>query len=70
MILHLSQAITRSVQNGMHKQACLYLVHFNMETDFGPTLWHNVLLASVYERKLSTCFSGLALYLTPGYQSC
>jgi hypothetical protein len=53
-----------------HKQACPYLVHFGMEIDFGPTLWHKVLLTSVHERKLCTCFSGLALYLIPGYQSC
>jgi hypothetical protein len=70
MILHLSQAIRRSVQNGMHKQACPYLVHFSMEIDFGPTLRHKMLLASVYERKLSIRFSGLALYLIAGYQSC
>jgi hypothetical protein len=54
----------------MHKQACPYLVHFSMEIAFGPTLRHKVLLASVYDRKLSTRFSGLALYLIPGYQSC
>jgi hypothetical protein len=69
MIVYLSQTIKRSVQNGMHKHACPYSMEFSMEKNFGPTLQHKVLLAAVYERKLSTYFSGLALYLISGYQS-
>ena len=56
MVLHLHQAITRSVQNGLHKQACPYSVNFSMQIHFGPTLQHKVLLASVYERKLKYSF--------------
>jgi hypothetical protein len=59
---YLSQAITRSVQNVMHEHACPYLADFSMEKNFGPTLQHKVLLAAVYDRKLSTYFTGLALY--------
>lgn len=56
VVLNLSQTITRSVLNGMHEQACSYEVDFGMEINFDPEFLHNVLLASLYERKLCTRF--------------